>query len=621
MKAPIFRRLICLILCLSMLLCMSNAAFAFNASAWAQDELTAAQEAGIIPDSLADVDMKLKLTRQEMCDIAVHTFEQLTDTSLYPASTNHFLDTADANVNIAYELGIVNGCPDGTFRPNTPITRQEFAQVIMGLFSALNWDENEPILAKFTDHDKISAWAKDSTATVVELGIVYGSNTGQIGPQDNGSREQTLSLMLRTYEFLVAYLGLEVDKTPQESPITEMNIDTADIVQSSFTQDATPHIAQNAPDADITQESASDTAIAGEETIADFADNAASDIEGAQPQNMEKPIDATALQEKTPTYTCSFWAADGMAQMVSYGLIPESLLDADLTQDITRSEICYAAALLYEKITGQPYTPVSTNNFTDTSDPIINGAYELGIVSGYPNGAFGPDDLMTREQLFKIICNVLKRCNWTKPSKYDILCEAFTDANSISAWAYDAMSLMYQLQIMHGSTSGAVAPLDNTTREQGIVMFLRAFYYIAPWYEENPLNSIDGPLVANSLAEAVVELALSYVGYPYVYGGASPQTGFDCSGFTYYIYKQFGYTLNRTAAGQIANGINVERDQLLPGDIIIMSVRGDITTVGHVAIYIGDGKMVHAQSTATGVCITPVSNYNARYITARRIIY
>ena len=59
----------------------------------------------------------------------------------------------------------------------------------------------------------------------------------------------------------------------------------------------------------------------------------------------------------------------------------------------------------------------------------------------------------------------------------------------------------------------------------------------------------------------------------------------------------------------------------MPGDIIIMSVHGDITTVGHVAIYIGDGKMVHAQSSATGVCITPVSNYNARYITARRIIY
>ena len=70
-----------------------------------------------------------------------------------------------------------------------------------------------------------------------------------------------------------------------------------------------------------------------------------------------------------------------------------------------------------------------------------------------------------------------------------------------------------------------------------------------------------------------------------------------------------------------AHGIGVARDQLLPGDIIIMSVHGDITRVGHVAIYIGDGKMVHAQSSATGVCVTPVSNYNARYITARRIIY
>ena len=90
--------------------------------------------------------------------------------------------------------------------------------------------------------------------------------------------------------------------------------------------------------------------------------------------------------------------------------------------------------------------------------------------------------------------------------------------------------------------------------------------------------------MANSTAQAVVELALRYVGYPYTWAGASPETGFDCSGFTSYIYKQFGYTLNRTAAGQINDGIGVARDQLLPGDIIIMSVHGDITRVGHVAM-------------------------------------
>ena len=183
------------------------------------------------------------------------------------------------------------------------------------------------------------------------------------------------------------------------------------------------------------------------------------------------------------------------------------------------------------------------------------------------------------------------------------------------------MGLLYRLQIVYGTTGGAMAPTAAITRQEGLAMFWRAYQYVSPWYAENPLARITGPLVANSTAQAVVELALRYVGYPYTWAGASPETGFDCSGFTSYIYKQFGYTLNRTAAGQINDGIGVARDQLLPGDIIIMSVHGDITRVGHVAIYIGDGKMVHAQSSATGVCVTPVSNYNARYITARRIIY
>jgi cell wall-associated NlpC family hydrolase len=121
--------------------------------------------------------------------------------------------------------------------------------------------------------------------------------------------------------------------------------------------------------------------------------------------------------------------------------------------------------------------------------------------------------------------------------------------------------------------------------------------------------------------EQVVEFAKEYLGYKYTYGGSSPKTGFDCSGFTTYVYKNFGYTLNRTAAGQTQNGIEVAWEELLPGDLLIFS--NSRQTYGHVGIYIGDGYFIHSVQTGTPVSITSLwgSNYGKRLKVARRIIY
>ena len=121
--------------------------------------------------------------------------------------------------------------------------------------------------------------------------------------------------------------------------------------------------------------------------------------------------------------------------------------------------------------------------------------------------------------------------------------------------------------------------------------------------------------------EQVVEFAKKYLGYRYKYGGSSPETGFDCSGFTTYVYAHFGYKLNRTAAGQTQNGIGVPWEELLPGDLLIFS--NSSQTYGHVGIYIGDGYFIHAVQTGTPVSITSLwgSNYGKRLKCARRIIY
>lgn len=120
-------------------------------------------------------------------------------------------------------------------------------------------------------------------------------------------------------------------------------------------------------------------------------------------------------------------------------------------------------------------------------------------------------------------------------------------------------------------------------------------------------------------AQQVVDVAMQYIGTPYRYGGSSP-SGFDCSGFTSYVYRQLGVSLNRTAAGQTGNGYEVSKSELLPGDLVMFGPYSG-GGIGHVGIYIGDGNMVHSPQPGKTVCVESIySNYyNSRYVTARRI--
>ena len=113
---------------------------------------------------------------------------------------------------------------------------------------------------------------------------------------------------------------------------------------------------------------------------------------------------------------------------------------------------------------------------------------------------------------------------------------------------------------------------------------------------------------------SVVAIALQYLGVPYVWGGASPSTGFDCSGLTMYVYAQVGVSLPHYAAAQFQMGVPVPRDQLAPGDLVFFN------GLGHMGMYIGGGQFIHAPQTGDVVKISSMSERWADFVGARRIL-
>ncbi|MDF2884542.1 MAG: hydrolase [Clostridiaceae bacterium] len=119
---------------------------------------------------------------------------------------------------------------------------------------------------------------------------------------------------------------------------------------------------------------------------------------------------------------------------------------------------------------------------------------------------------------------------------------------------------------------------------------------------------------ASVSSNSVIAYASNFLGTPYLWGGTTP-AGFDCSGFTQYVYRHFGIELGRTTYDQINNGYSVPRDQLQPGDLVFYGQGGSPT---HMGIYIGNGMYIHSPRTGD---VIKISSYNrSDYITARRVM-
>lgn len=121
---------------------------------------------------------------------------------------------------------------------------------------------------------------------------------------------------------------------------------------------------------------------------------------------------------------------------------------------------------------------------------------------------------------------------------------------------------------------------------------------------------------SSSLRDRIIDYAANFLGIRYTYGGSTPSTGFDCSGFVKYVYSHFGVSLSRSSSSQYSDVTRISKSSLSVGDLVFFSRYAGGSSVGHVGIYVGNGEFIHAPSPGKSVCYDSLgsSYYSSHYI-------
>jgi cell wall-associated NlpC family hydrolase len=162
-------------------------------------------------------------------------------------------------------------------------------------------------------------------------------------------------------------------------------------------------------------------------------------------------------------------------------------------------------------------------------------------------------------------------------------------------------------------TVGAIDGFQGLA-DQGILAGLRLVPVAANSYDEGK-NYAQGERRA-AIGESAVQIALKYLGIPYVWGGSTPTGGFDCSGLVMYVYAQLGIHLDHFTGLQWLEGTRIEASQLRAGDIVFFRPEGGHP--GHEGMYVGAGKFIQAPHTGDVVKISNLAGYAGMYVGAVR---
>ncbi len=196
---------------------------------------------------------------------------------------------------------------------------------------------------------------------------------------------------------------------------------------------------------------------------------------GATADGLERssdPSETLILNEKV-NFKASDWAIEELKKAAKLDLIPASLKEADLSQNITREEFAEVAVLAYQNISESYTPPADPNPFTDTTNTEVLKAYAIGITTGTSETTFDPNALITREQMATMMARALEKAG-VDTKRFDPTARTvFADHKLMHDWSMDAIYFMSDKEIIKGIGNNEFGVLGNATREQSLLISVR----------------------------------------------------------------------------------------------------------------------------------------------------
>jgi hypothetical protein len=232
------KRRISIILIAFLCITSSNVAFGYTGvKPWFETEIYEADTLwDLIPDSLKEADLSENITRGEFAEVISKAYLSVHESYPFELVVNNFLDTDNRSANVAFQLGVVSGYPDNTFREHELISRQELFKMIQRFLLLHNeryeihGNYSETILAAYTDQQLISDWAKGSVAVMVQENIVKGTGKKTIDPIATTSRAEALVLAKRMLTVLAI-------KNPETVNLEGIPIENLFLIEPEVTQE------------------------------------------------------------------------------------------------------------------------------------------------------------------------------------------------------------------------------------------------------------------------------------------------------------------------------------------------------------------------------------------------
>jgi len=186
------------------------------------------------------------------------------------------------------------------------------------------------------------------------------------------------------------------------------------------------------------------------------------------------PTGPAVQSSGTPDFSgASDWAKPELQEAYDLDLTTDTILK-NYSKNITREEFCEIAVKLYEALSGEKALTAIDNPFTDTTNTTVLKAFNLGIIKGTSDTTFSPGSSITRQEICVMIYRTLKAADPDIDANTSGV-SAFADESSIASWAIDAVRFANKKDIMKGTGGGNINPLNNTSREQAIVLLKRTY--------------------------------------------------------------------------------------------------------------------------------------------------